>query len=289
METTINNQATTVNKVNNPTTDTMTANNASQSTKESTKDTKDTAKESAIYDAQKVMELATKLLKDYKSVRGIKDNSATLIAKHGKDNYKSILQAAKGNRQLEIELLHTATVSVLSYDSVLEREFTALCKSSDFKKWAKVISETFATVSDFVAKCYPDVLQDGKPAKVVNFTNGKTIYRAYVPLQYIDGAGACTILMKSLDNLKTVNIKRVKSAKDTDITFNKVHNNGIAVAAYNCTVTDSYKSDGTKVLKLTKTTDAGLDKVTLDKLNVLTANNGKRMLTVAEYNKSLNE
>ena len=267
------------NKVNAPATENtnnVSANNAP-------------APAAAVIDAATIAATAAAWLDTYKSIRGIKETSASLINQHGRDTYNAVLTACKATRGAEIAALHTAVKSVLSYNAVLEREYSAILASNDWGKWRALVAANWDTAAEFVAACYPSVLTDGKPAAAVNFTNGSTIYRAFVALSCDTGAAAVSILSACLDNLKKVHGKAADKGKDgAALTCSKTYKRGQAVAAYNVAYIDKVSKEGRQYrqAKTNGAADIAADK--LAAVNVFSAGkDGARLATLREYNADL--
>ena len=242
-------------------------------------------------DAATIAATAAAWLKDYVSVRGIKDNGATLIAKHGRDNFAAVLAACKATRAAEIINLHKDARGVLSFAAVLAREFDALRASAAWGKWCKLAAAEYADASAFVAACYPNVLSDGRPACRVYYTNGATIYAAFRPLEYAsdNGAAAVAVLCRALDNFKTAHKRAADKGKDGGaLVLNKVHENGRAVAAYNVRKVTATDASGQDYAKIERDGAASMDAATLAKINVLSAGKaGAALPTLAEFNADL--
>lgn len=243
-------------------------------------------------DAATIAATAAAWLAKYASVRGIKDNGATLINEHGRDNFAAVLAACKATRAAEITTLHKDARGVLSFAAVLGREFDALRASAAWGRWCKLAAAEYADASAFVAACYPNVLSDGRPACRVYYTNGKTIYAAFRPLEYAsdNGAAAVSVLLKALDNFKTAHKRAADKANDGGaLVLNKVHDNGRAVAAYNVRqVTAIDSASSAEYVKIERDGRADVDAATLAKINVLSAGKaGAALPTLAEFNADL--
>lgn len=242
-------------------------------------------------DAATIAATAAAWLAKYASVRGIKDNGATLISEHGRDNFAAVLAACKATRAAEITNLHKDARGVLSFAAVLTREFDALKASAAWGRWCKLAAAEYADASAFVAACYPNVLSDGRPACRVYYTNGKTIYAAFRPLEYSsdNGAAAVSVLLKALDNFKTAHKRAADKANDGGaLVLNKVHDNGRAVAAYNVRQVTATDASGAEYVKIERDGRADVDAATLAKINVLSAGkDGAALPTLAEFNADL--
>lgn len=242
-------------------------------------------------DAATIAATAAEWLKTFASVRGIKDNGATLIAKHGRDNFNAVLAACKATRAAEIINLHKDARGVLSFAAVLAREFDALKASKAWGAWCKLAAATYADAAAFVAACYPNVLSDGRPACRVYYTNGETIYAAFRPLEYAsdNGAAAVAVLGRALDNFKTAHKRAADKGKDGGaLVLNKVHDNGRAVAAYNVRQVTATDASGQEYAKIERDGAASVDAATLAKINVLSAGKaGAALPTLAEFNADL--
>ena len=242
-------------------------------------------------DAATIAATAAAWLAKYASVRGIKDNGATLISEHGRDNFAAVLAACKATRAAEITNLHKDARGVLSFAAVLAREFDALKASAAWGRWCKLAAAEYADASAFVAACYPNVLSDGRPACRVYYTNGKTIYAAFRPLEYAsdNGAAAVSVLLKALDNFKAAHKRAADKANDGGaLVLNKVHDNGRAVAAYNVRQVSVMDASGAEYVKIERDGRADVDAATLAKINVLSAGKaGAALPTLAEFNADL--
>lgn len=242
-------------------------------------------------DAATIAATAAAWLAKYASVRGIKDNGAALINEHGRDNFAAVLAACKATRAAEITNLHKDARGVLSFAAVLGREFDALKASKAWGAWCKLAAATYADAAAFVAACYPNVLSDGRPACRVYYTNGKTIYAAFRPLEYAsdNGAAAVAVLCRALDNFKTAHKRAADKGKDGGaLVLNKVHDNGRAVAAYNVRQVTATDASGQEYAKIERDGGANVDAVTLAKINVLSAGKaGAALPTLAEFNADL--
>jgi hypothetical protein len=188
--------------------------------------------------------------------------------------------------------LHTESRAVLSYAAVLEREYKALAASKSWRKWCGLIAAKYSTAADFVAACYPSVLENGQPARPVNYTNGTTIYRAFRPLVYADtcGAGAVAVLCKALDGFKKAHTRAANKAADKGgaLVLNKVYKDGQAVAAYNAVTESRTDKDGREYTALVSAGKATISADMLAKINVTNAGkDGHRLPTLAEYNADL--
>lgn len=280
------------NKVNAPAikdNGNATSGNANKGGNKGNKARKDTSKAAPVMDGAKIASTAAAWLKSYKSVRGIKDTSATLISQHGRETYNAILAACKATRAAEISTYHTETRAALSYDAVLEREFNALKGGKAWRNWCALAAAKWDTAAAFVAACYPSVLTDGKPARAVRYTNGKTIYRAFRPIEWASAGGAVLVLEKALDQFKKAHTNAADKGKDGGaLVINKVYTDGQAVAAYNAVTETHTDKDGNKYPVLVSAGAAKIDAATLAKINVKSAGkDGHRLPTLAEFNADL--
>lgn len=243
----------------------------------------------AIFDAATIASTAAAWLETYASIRGIKDNAATLIGQHGKDNYKAILSACKASRAANISAMHASTAAAWSYTAVLQRQYDAIKDGADWRKWCGMISANWPTAADFVAACYPHTLEDGRPAVAVDYTNGTSIYRAYRPINWKDGkdgAGAMVILRAALDNLEKRHKQAADKGKDGGaLVCTSKHKDGHAVAVYGVKMVDCVSKDGRQYRKAAKA-DKGAPLAVA--VSVLSAGkDGGRLLTLAEFNADL--
>lgn len=240
----------------------------------------------AAFDAATIASTAAAWLADYKSIRGIKDQRGALLAAVGYDNYNAVVKAAKASRAADIENTAAAVAGVLSYNAVLDREFNALAVSADWGKWCGLVSANWDNAAAFVAACYPYTLDNGQPARAVDYTNGTSIYRAFRPLQYKDGAGAVAILLASLENLKKHHKRAADKGKDGGaLVCTKVYKDGAAVAVYGVKMVDCVSKDGRTYRKATKA-DKGAPLAVA--VSVLSAGkDGHRLATLAEFNADL--
>lgn len=240
----------------------------------------------AAFDAATIASTAAAWLAEYKSIRGIKDQRGALLAAVGYDNYNAVVKAAKASRAADIENTAAAVAGVLSYTAVLDREFNALAVSADWGKWCGLVSANWDNAAAFVAACYPYTLENGQPARAVDYTNGTSIYRAFRPLQYKDGAGAVAILLASLENLKKHHKRAADKGKDgAALVCTKVYKDGAAVAVYGVKVVDCVSKDGRQYRKATKA-DKGAPLAVA--VSVLSAGkDGHRLATLAEFNADL--
>ena len=252
---------------------------------------KDGGKVFTAFDAATIASTAAAWLETYASIRGIKDNAATLIGQHGKDNFKAVLAACKASRAAGISAMHASTAAAWSYSAVLQRQYDAIKDGADWRNWCGMISANWPTAADFVAACYPHTLEDGRPAVAVDYTNGQSIYRAYRPIRWKDGkdgAGAMVILRAALDNLE----KRHKAAADKGkdggaLVCTSKHKDGRAVAVYGVKLVDKESKDGRQYRQAAKA-DKGAPLAVA--VSVLSAGkDGGRLLTLAEYNADLKE
>jgi hypothetical protein len=240
----------------------------------------------AAFDAATIASTAAAWLAEYKSIRGIKDQRGALLAAVGYDNYNAVVKAAKASRAADIENTAAAVAGVLSYTAVLDREFSALAASADWGKWCGLVSANWENAAAFVAACYPYTLENGQPARAVDYTNGTSIYRAFRPLQYKDGAGAVAILLASLENLKKHHKRAADKGKDGGaLVCTKVYKDGAAVAVYGLKMVDCVSKDGRQYRKATKA-DKGAPLAVA--VSVLSAGkDGHRLATLAEFNADL--
>lgn len=243
----------------------------------------------AIFDAATIASTAAAWLETYASIRGIKDNAATLIGQHGKDNYKAVLAACKASRAAGIAAMHASTAAAWSYTAVLQRQYDAIKDGADWRKWCGMISANWPTAADFVAACYPHTLEDGRPAVAVDYTNGTSIYRAYRPINWKDGkdgAGAMVILRTALDNLEKRHKQAADKGKDGGaLVCTSKHKDGHAVAVYGVKMIDKERKDG-RTYKQAAKADKGAPLAV--SVSVLSAGkNGGRLLTLAEFNADL--
>lgn len=243
----------------------------------------------AIFDAATIASTAAAWLETYASIRGIKDNAATLIGQHGKDNYKAVLAACKASRAAGIAAMHASTAAAWSYTAVLQRQYDAIKDGADWRKWCDMISANWPTAADFVAACYPHTLEDGRPAVAVDYTNGTSIYRAYRPIKWKDGkdgAGAMVILRAALDNLEKRHKQAADKGKDGGaLVCTSKHKDGHAVAVYGVKMIDKERKDGRKYRQAAKA-DKGAPLAVA--VSVLSAGkDGHRLATLAEFNADL--
>lgn len=267
---------------------------ASQPTPAAADTGKDTANNNnggavAIFDAATIASTAAAWLETYASIRGIKDNAATLIGQHGKDNYKAVLAACKASRAANISAMHASTAAAWSYTAVLQRQYDAIKDGADWRKWCDMIAANWPTAADFVAACYPHTLEDGRPAVAVDYTNGTSIYRAYRPIKWKDGkdgAGAMVILRAALDNLEKRHKQAADKGKDGGaLVCTSKHKDGHAVAVYGVKMIDKERKDG-RTYKQAAKADKGAPLAV--SVSVLSAGkNGGRLLTLAEFNADL--
>lgn len=243
----------------------------------------------AIFDAATIASTAAAWLETYASIRGIKDNAATLIGQHGKDNYKAVLAACKASRAANISAMHASTAAAWSYSAVLQRQYDAIKDGADWRKWCDMIAANWPTAADFVAACYPHTLEDGRPAVAVDYTNGTSIYRAYRPIKWKDGkdgAGAMVILRAALDNLEKRHKQAADKGKDGGaLVCTSKHKDGHAVAVYGIKMIDKERKDGHTYKQATKA-DKGAPLAVA--VSVLSAGkDGHRLATLAEFNADL--
>lgn len=243
----------------------------------------------AIFDAATIASTAAAWLETYASIRGIKDNAATLIGQHGKDNFKAVLSACKASRAANISAMHASTAAAWSYTAVLQRQYDAIKDGADWRKWCGMISANWPTAADFVAACYPHTLEDGRPAVAVDYTNGTSIYRAYRPINWKDGkdgAGAMVILRAALDNLEKRHKQAADKGKDGGaLVCTSKHKDGHAVAVYGVKMIDKERKDGRKYKQAAKA-DKGQPLAVA--VSVLSAGkDGRRLPTLSEYNADL--
>lgn len=243
----------------------------------------------AIFDAATIASTAAAWLETYASIRGIKDNAATLIGQHGKGNFKAVLSACKASRAANISAMHASTAAAWSYAGVLQREYDAIKDGADWRKWCDMIAANWPTAADFVAACYPDTLENGQPARAVDYTNGTSIYRAFRPIKWKDGkdgGGAVDILRASLDNLEKKHKQAADKGKDGGaLVCTKVHKDGRAVAVYGVKMIDKERKDGRKYRQAAKA-DKGAPLAFA--VSVLSAGkDGRRLPTLSEYNADL--
>ena len=276
------------NKVNAPAPATNNTNNASANNAPATPATPAPA---PIMDAATIAATAAAWLEKYASIRGIKDNGATLINEHGRDNYNAILTACKATRAAEISTYHADVRGVLNYSAVLAREFDAIRAAGTWGKWCKLVAREFNDAAAFVAACYPHVLADGQPARREYYTNGATIYAAFRPLNVAadKGGAAVDVLCKALDNFKRQHAKHADKANDGGaLVLNQVHADGVAYAAFNVGKETKTDASGAKYEQIKRDGRAKIDAATLARINVGKAGkNGGRLLTLAEYNADL--
>lgn len=250
-----------------------------------TTDNKDGGKVAA-FDAATIASTAADWLAKYASIRGIKDQRGALLAAVGYDNYNAVVKAAKASRAADIENTAAAVAGVLSYNAVLDREFNALAVSADWGKWCGLVSANWDNAAAFVAACYPYTLENGQPARAVDYTNGTSIYRAFRPLQYKDGAGAVAILLASLENLKKHHKKAADKGKDGGaLVCTKVYKDGAAVAVYGVKMVDCVSKDGRQYRKATKADKGAPLAVAVSVDNA--GKDGHRLATLAEFNAEL--
>ena len=254
-------------------------------------DNKDGGKVAA-FDAATIASTAAAWLEKYASVRAIKDNGARLINEVGRDNFKAVLSACKASRAAVIANYHNAAAAAWSYSAVLEREYNAVKDTADWRGWCSLISANWPTAAAFVAACYPHTLTNGQPARAVDFTNGQSIYRAFVPLKFAaskDGGAALDILRAALDNLQKVHTKAANNAKDGGaLVCTTTHKDGAPVAVYGVKLVDCATKDGGKVWKRATKADKG-QPVTAAVSVYSAGKNGARLLTLSEYNADLKD
>ena len=243
----------------------------------------------AIFDAATIASTAAAWLEKYASIRGIKDNAATLIGQHGKDNFKAVLAACKASRAANISAMHASTAAAWSYAGVLQREYDAIKDGADWRKWCDMIAANWPTAADFVAACYPDTLENGQPARAVDYTNGTSIYRAFRPIKWKDGkdgGGAVDILRASLDNLEKKHKQAADKGKDGGaLVCTKVHKDGHAVAVYGVKMIDKERKDGRKYRQAAKADKGAPLAVSVSVLSA--GKDGRRLPTLSEYNADL--
>lgn len=239
-------------------------------------------------DAATIAATAAAWLETYASIRGIKDNAATLIGQHGKDNFKAVLSACKASRAANISAMHASTAAAWSYTAVLQRQYDAIKDGADWRKWCDMIAANWPTAADFVAACYPHTLEDGRPAVAVDYTNGTSIYRAYRPIKWKDGkdgAGAMVILRAALDNLEKRHKQAADKGKDGGaLVCTSKHKDGHAVAVYGVKMIDKERNG--RAYKQAAKADKGAPLAV--SVSVLSAGkDGRRLLTLSEYNADL--
>lgn len=178
--------------------------------------------------------IAAGLLRKYGSRQGTKAHGAELIAKYGKDNYKSIDKAIQAQRAGAIEAAaNMARAGVREWETAAREAMTAARKGGNFAKLAAWAGEKWPTAAAFIAACYPNVI-DGAPASLVQYVTGPegaTIVAAYMPAA-IDGRDARKIVDICLGKLAGA----LKSANKGGKCFKspaQVREAGKIVAAYN--------------------------------------------------------
>lgn len=244
----------------------------------------------AAFDAAKIASTAAAWLEKYASIRAIKDNGASLINEYGRDNYKAVLAACKASRVAGIAAMHASTAAAWTYSAVLEREYNAIKDGADWRKWCGLIAANWETAAAFVAACYPHTLEDGRPARAVDYTNGASIYRAFRPICWKDGkdgGAAVDILRASLDNLQKAHTKAADKGKDGGaLKCTQVHKDGAAVAVYGVKMVDKESKDGRRKYQQAAKADKGAPLAFA--VSVLSAGkDGHRLPTLAEYNADL--
>lgn len=167
---------------------------------------------------EKSREIAKELLEKYTTISDVRKNAyGDLIAKYGKSGTTTILASCKDYRKAQLDLHQEKALSVLSYDSVLAREFEALKQSTDFGAVAKYAGKIYDNVESFVAGCFTYVDENGTPLhKVSRYgfeTDGTTttIVERFEEMTLEKGETAISVLRTCLKNLaKVANILTIK-------------------------------------------------------------------------------
>lgn len=178
--------------------------------------------------------IAAALLRKYGSRQGTKAHGAEIIAKYGKDNYKSIDKAIQAQRAGAIEAeAEKARAGIREWERAAREAMAAAKTGGHFAKLAAMASAKYTTAAEFIAACYPNTI-NGAPATLVQYVTGpeaSTIVAAY-QLATIDGRNARAIIDTCLSKferaLNTAN-KGAKAYKAPSI----AREAGKIVAAYN--------------------------------------------------------
>lgn len=168
---------------------------------------------------EKSQEIAKELLTKYVTISDVRKNAyGELIAKYGKSGTTTILASCKDYRKSQLDLHQRKAMSVLSYDSVLAREFEALKQSSDFGAIAKYAGKIYDNVDSFVAGCFTHVSEDGTPLHKVSRHGLEsdgitiTIVERFEEMNLKKGETAISVLRTCLKNLaKVANILTIKT------------------------------------------------------------------------------
>lgn len=178
----------------------------------------ETAKAIEEMTVEKSREIAKDLLNKYTTISDVRKNAyGELIAKYGKSGTTTILASCKDYRKAQLDLHQEKAMSVLSYDSVLEREFEALKQSLDFGVIAKYAGKIYDTVDAFVAGCFTYVSEEGAPLHKVSRYGSEsdgtttTIVERFEEMTLEKGETAIAVLRTCLKNLaKVANIITLK-------------------------------------------------------------------------------
>ena len=189
---------------------------ASENVSENVSETANVIEEMTV---EKSREIAKELLTKYVTISNVRKNAyGDLIAKYGKSGTTSILASCKDYRQAQLDLHRDKAMGVLSYDSVLAREFEALKQSSDFGAIAKYAGKIYDNVNSFVAGCFTYVSESGAPLHKVSrcgFENDGTttiIVERFEEMTLEKGETAISVLRTCLKNLaKVANILTIKT------------------------------------------------------------------------------
>lgn len=167
----------------------------------------------------KSREIAKDLLTKYVTISDIRKYAyGKLIAKYGKSGTTTILASCKDYRKAQLDLHKDKAMGVLSYDSVLEREFEALKQSADFGVIAKYAGKIYDNVQSFVASCFTYVDENGMPLHKVSRCGYEsdgttlTIVERFEEMTLEKGETAISVLRTCLKNLaKVANILTIKT------------------------------------------------------------------------------
>lgn len=178
--------------------------------------------------------IAAGLLRKYKSRQGTKAHGAEIIAKYGRDNYRLIDKAIKAQRADVIESeAAKARAGVREWEQAAREAMAAARKGGHFAKLAAMACAKYSTAAEFIAACYPNII-DGAPATLVQYVTGPeaaTIVAAYMPAA-IDGRDARRIVDICLSKLEKALQAANKGAKAYKAPA-QVREAGKIVAAYN--------------------------------------------------------
>lgn len=182
-------------------------------------------------------QVLNQLLAKYETTSQLKKEYSNLVNLYGKDEAVRLSKAFRAKRAEEVSAVADEAREYLTVSGLMGYAFKELSKggkvSGALAKLQSKYGKTERAINweDFLAKYYPQTMEDGKPAGAVKYTrDGREVYVVYEPLA-LTTKNAVATLERALNSLEK-GAQRVWASGKPRLAWTTVHSPRVIEAAY---------------------------------------------------------